>query len=296
MLAQIELRDLRVFLTLADEMHFGRAADRSGVTPARVSQTIKMLERRFGGPLFARTSRRVSLTPLGELLRDRLIPVVEQLDQALYAVADTASGMTGTLRLGTYAPIFDNQFIALIRDFGALYPDCHVEVIETGLGSNPLDWLRRREVDALLMRLPLDAPDITIGPILSTENRVLLVAADHPLAGRTTVEYEDLADYVVPDSEPLPRELMDAIAPPVTPSGRVLRRAKVHSIGEVIMRVATGEVVHPTVASILEHFPREGVVTIPLTGLPPSQTALVWLSGNDGLKLQTFVAMLKSAL
>ncbi|MGH2805599.1 MAG: LysR family transcriptional regulator, partial [Thermoleophilaceae bacterium] len=70
----VELRDIRAFLVLADELHFGRTAERLGLTQSRVSQTIRTLEARLGGPLFERTSRRVRLTALGERLRDAAEP------------------------------------------------------------------------------------------------------------------------------------------------------------------------------------------------------------------------------
>jgi DNA-binding transcriptional LysR family regulator len=61
----VELREIRVFLTLADELHFGRSAERLGLTTSRVSQSLRALERKLGGPLMHRTSRRVALTPSG---------------------------------------------------------------------------------------------------------------------------------------------------------------------------------------------------------------------------------------
>lgn len=66
----MERRDIEIFLTLAEELHFGRTAERLGVSGARVSQTVKQLERRFGVVLFRRTSRHVELTPVGSALRD----------------------------------------------------------------------------------------------------------------------------------------------------------------------------------------------------------------------------------
>ena len=66
MFESLELRDIRVFLAVAEELHFGRAAERVGLTSSRVSQTVRLLETRVGGRLFERTSRRVKLTPLGE--------------------------------------------------------------------------------------------------------------------------------------------------------------------------------------------------------------------------------------
>ena len=70
----VELRELRVFLTLAEELHFGRTAERLEITPSYASQTIRTLEARIGGRLFDRTSRRVKLTPLGARLAAQARP------------------------------------------------------------------------------------------------------------------------------------------------------------------------------------------------------------------------------
>src|SRR3954454_19034077 len=96
----IELRDLRVFLTLADELHFGRTAERLGVTTSRVSQAVRLLERRAGGPLFHRTSRTVRLTPLGAHLRAEVAPAYEQLCRAWTDTVELATGIAGPLRVG----------------------------------------------------------------------------------------------------------------------------------------------------------------------------------------------------
>ena len=79
----MELRDIEVFLTLAEELHFGRTAERLHVTPARVSQAIKKQERAIGAELFERTTRAVRLTPIGEQLRDDLELGYCQIRQAI---------------------------------------------------------------------------------------------------------------------------------------------------------------------------------------------------------------------
>ena len=103
MVPEIELRELRVFLTLAEELHFGRAGDRLQIDRSPVSQVIATLETRIGGKLFERTSRRVRLTALGEQLRAGVAPVYEQLRREIALVQETATGATGTLRIGTYS-------------------------------------------------------------------------------------------------------------------------------------------------------------------------------------------------
>jgi hypothetical protein len=132
----------------------------------------------------------------------------------------------------------------------------------------------------LATRLPLTASEVTIGPVLSREERVVLLAREDPLARRASISYEDLAERFVSDVLAFPRDVMDAFIPPVTPGGRVLKRIPNSSAEDTMMRVALGEQVHPTVQSFLDHHSHPGVVSVPIRDLPPSETALVWLSAN----------------
>jgi DNA-binding MarR family transcriptional regulator len=93
--AGVELREIRVFLTLADELHFGRAAKLLYVTPSNVSHTIRTLETRIGGRLFDRTSRRVTLTPLGEELKARITQSYETLNEEIARTQEIAAGVAG---------------------------------------------------------------------------------------------------------------------------------------------------------------------------------------------------------
>src|SRR5205814_9987193 len=95
----MERQDIEVFLTLAEELHFARTAQRLRLAPASISQTIKKLERRFGAPLFTRTTRRVDLTPLGRQLRDDLSPAYAQIEAAIAAATTARRGDTAERRL-----------------------------------------------------------------------------------------------------------------------------------------------------------------------------------------------------
>lgn len=94
----LERYELEAFLTLAEELHFGRTAERLGVSTGRISQTVKKLERRVGTPLFARTSRSVHLTPVGQRLYEDLLPAYRQLRTALERATDAGRGFHGVLR------------------------------------------------------------------------------------------------------------------------------------------------------------------------------------------------------
>src|ERR1700679_513245 len=109
---QVELRDIRVFVTTAEELHFGRAAERLHLTTSRVSQVLRSLELQLGCRLFDRTSRSVSLTPLGEQLLERVRPAYDELEQALTETKVAASDIAGTLRLGQYLPLNGGPHLA----------------------------------------------------------------------------------------------------------------------------------------------------------------------------------------
>jgi DNA-binding transcriptional LysR family regulator len=289
MWSDAELREIRVFLVLAEELHFGRTAGRLEITPSYVSQTVRTLEARLGGRLFDRTSRRVRLTPLGERLRAGADPAYQQLLRALEETHQAAVGVAGTLRVGMYTESLGGpRLLEIVRAFEDRHAGASVALIVTGLTRNYLDVLRGHEVDMLATRLPVSDPGIAVGPVLSCEPRVLLVARGDQLARREAVTLEDFADYPVSDNPVFPREMMDALIPPATPSGRPYRRVTNRNLEEMLIAIAAGKQVHPTVPFFLEHHAHPGVVGIPISDLPPSRTALVWLTASRSPKVQAF--------
>lgn len=293
----VDLREIRTFLVLAEELHFGRTAERLHITPSRVSQTIRPLEARVGGRLFDRTSRSVSLTPIGERLRASVSSPYLQLQEAVRASRDAVGAVTGTLRIGMYTESLGGpHLVAIVRSFEAAHPGATVALVSLGLQRNYLDALRGGEVDVLATRLPVVDSDITLGPILTHELRVLLVAVSDPLAHMESVTLEDFADRTVVDSQVLPREMMDALVPPVTPSGRRYRRQENRSIEEMLMNIATGRLVHPTVPSFLEHHAHPAITSVPILDLPESETALVWSTANASPKVAAFARIAAGVL
>jgi len=102
------------------------------------------------------------------------------------------------------------------------------------------------------------------------------------------VSVEDLADYTTTDTDLMPRALIDSASPPLTPTGRAIRRTKVMSVVETALRVATGELIHPTVPSFFTRFSHFGLVGVPISDLPESNCALIWLRANSSLKVGAF--------
>ncbi|HMI70891.1 MAG TPA: LysR family transcriptional regulator [Solirubrobacteraceae bacterium] len=293
----VELRQLRAFLVVAEELHFGRAADRLRVSPSRVSQLVRALETVIGASLFERTSRRVALTPIGERLRSRVGPACNELARAVDDLRNHRDGLTGELRLGVVLATNGGPYLPeIIGLFEARHPACRIVVSEI-TWTDPLGPLRRGEVDLTAIRFPLRQPDLVVGPVLTTDARALAVADDHPLAGRSTVCVEDLADYEVAAGTPaIPQELIDALLPRKTPSGRPIARRTVSGAVQTLAMVARGEIVHATVASLPDYMSYPGITYIPIVDLPPCDAGLVWRASEETPAIRAFAAVAREVV
>jgi DNA-binding transcriptional LysR family regulator len=242
----MELRDIEIFLTLAEELHFGRTAERLHVSQARVSQAIKKQERRIGGPLFERTSRKVTFTPLGAQLRDDLRVAYDAIQDGLARATGMARGVSGTLRVGTMGTV-SHLLRDLIDQFLSCNPGCDVEIREIH-HSDPFGPLRRDEADIVVLWRPVREPDLTEGPVVVIEGRALAVWSDHGLASQPSVSLEDLADQITLNrASLLPGYWGEAMLPARTPRGRQIQRRgpSASTFHEVLTLVAAGQCVTP---------------------------------------------------
>jgi DNA-binding transcriptional LysR family regulator len=284
-----ELRELRVFFTLYEELHFGRTAERLRLSQTRVSQTIQELETKLGTSLFERTSRRVTPTPAGRELHEQAGPTYERLRSVLREVHDANREVAGELRLGLDGPSSGGHALPdIISLFTSRHPDCAVQVSETGIGD-PTNQLRRRELDLVALDLPVDQPDLVIGPILRRDERLIGVATAHPLASRESVTLEDIAEFETHDGGgSQPAEKIDAWSPPKTPSGRPIRRRHLTNptFSQIFALVAAGEIVHFASSPLFLTYP--GVTYRPVTDMPPIESALTWLVGEESAAIRAF--------
>lgn len=295
----VELREIQVFLTLAEELHFARTAERLGLTQSRVSQILRQLERKLGAELVYRTSRRVALTSSGERFRAEAGTAYGQLVAALQRSQATTS-VEGTLRLGWFHPCLAGpQLIAIVEEFEARHQGCKVHISEISCGDDPVDRLRRGDIELLAIRLPLDGSDLVVGPTLSSEPRVLAVGKDHTLASRDQVSIEDVADHQVTEFSGAPTSWMEAFVPRRTPSGRPLVRILESPVRpyELAALVARGKIVHPTVPSFADNYGQPGIVYVPITDMQPLTSALVWRrQASSSSRLTAFLEVARHVL
>jgi DNA-binding transcriptional LysR family regulator len=164
-----------------------------------------------------------------------------------------------------------------------------------------LAQLRRGEVDVMAVWLPIDDPDLAIGPMLTSEPRVLAVAPGHPLAGRDEVSFEELADWRVPRFVgELPKALHEAWIPSRTPGGRPIPRdpqpMRADDITTLALRLARGELVHPTVPSAATYLGATELVYVSITDMPALRSALVWRRRATEARVRAFVDIARGIL
>jgi DNA-binding transcriptional LysR family regulator len=187
----MELRHLRYFVAVAEELHFGHAADRSFVAQPTLSQQIRAFEDEVGARLFDRSRRGVALTDVGAVLLPHARRVLDEAARAEAAVRAAAEGRAGTLRIGYEAPIMRDGLAGSIRRFRADVPDATLDFWEAG-STEQTEAVREGRADVGLVLLPVDERGVEVRT-LGAAPTVVVVPEGHPFAGRETVALAELA-------------------------------------------------------------------------------------------------------
>ncbi|MBJ3816177.1 LysR family transcriptional regulator [Shimwellia pseudoproteus] len=188
----IELRHLRYFVAVAEELHFGRAAARLNISQPPLSQQIQALEQQIHARLLARTNRSVSLTPAGEQFLADARQILSLVDVAAARAARLHLGETGELRLGfTSSAPFITSVSETLSAFRQHYPDVHIQTREINTRVQ-ITLLNDGELDIGLMRNTQLPDSLACMPILR-EPLLAMVHHSHPLAGRAVISLDELA-------------------------------------------------------------------------------------------------------
>jgi LysR family transcriptional regulator, benzoate and cis,cis-muconate-responsive activator of ben and cat genes len=204
MTERIELRHLRYFLAVAEELHFGRAARRLGISQPPLSLQIRQLESELGVQLFERTKRRVALTDGGRALLAEGKRLLSEFTNVAELVRRAAIGESGSLTVAFTASVMFETLPAIIRGFRARFPHVHVELREIGTGAQ-LVALRTGDLDIGFVRQPPPDHQLQFETVM-TERLVLALSRTHPFAKRQTVKLRDVAneDWVLPPHDHTP--------------------------------------------------------------------------------------------
>ncbi|MBP2330124.1 DNA-binding transcriptional LysR family regulator [Kibdelosporangium banguiense] len=273
----MDLRELRYFVAVAEELHFGRAATRLHMTQPPLSRAIKQLETDLGCVLLQRSPSGVALTPAGASLYDEALTLLAQADQARTRVAAAAG--TATITIGTLANSAEEVGTSLAAAFRKHHPSVHVHIREADL-TDPTIGLRAGLVDVALTRTPFDTTGITT-QVLRTDPVGVVLRADDPLAGRESLRLQDL------DDRPWFRfpEGTDPIWQAYWSGGQPRDGLIVRTVHECIQAVLWNGTVGLTT---LGHPLPEGLTAVALADMAPSSLVVAWTGTNPGPLIHSF--------
>jgi DNA-binding transcriptional LysR family regulator len=268
-----ELRQLRYFVAVAEERNLTRAARRLHIAQQSLSQQIRTLEAQLGAPLFARSSRGVELTAIGQVLLREARPVLARAERAAETVRLAVAGEQGELRVGFLASVANYLMPPLVRAFGERHPAVRLRTDDVTI-AQLVQGLREGTLDAGVSRPPL-VDDLESEPIVS-EPVAAVLPEGHPLGDRTQLELADLADepWVLTPRESWPpwHRLYDEDYARAGFRPRVVERGS--SVQNLLALVAAG--VGVTRLAMSSRTLRDGGVTfVPLVG-EEALTVLVW--------------------
>jgi len=287
----VDLRQLRYFVTVAEELHFSRAAARLHLAQSALSAQIRALEAEIGGPLFIRSTRRVTLTPAGEALLADGRAILVSVDACLDRVRALARGEGSTLAIGCLGPVPGEILAPLLARFGARYPDVRVSIRSFDF-SDTVEGLRQRRADLAFLYAPLHEPDLVLTPLLR-EQRVVVVPRTHRLAERSVLYPADLdGEVFVTQPSSAPQEwrdfwmLVDELGhrPPVSPYIGEKLEEWLHLIGR-------GEGIDTCPAIISRYYAWPEVRFIPLAGAAPSTLVLAHHRESREPLIEPFTAL-----
>lgn len=278
----VHLRDLRYFLAVAEELHFTRAAERLFVSQPALSRQIRHLEQQLRVPLFVRDRRRVELTAAGAALQAVARDLMAAWDAGQRQVGDAAAREAAVLRIGFATGLGRGLLPAVTDLLTERHPTWRLDVRQVPW-TDPTGGLAEGEVDLAIVWLPVPGAD-RLGlrsVVLATEDLHVALPARHPLGDLAAVPLAELLD------EPfvaLPREAGEArdfwLASALR-DGRPARvAAEAISADEAMEAVAAGLGVVLVAAGNAELHRRQGLVTRPVTGVPPAQLAAVWYADD----------------
>jgi DNA-binding transcriptional LysR family regulator len=267
----VDLRKLRYFVAVAEEGHFGRAADRLHIAQPVLSRQIRALERELGVVLFARDRRGTELTDAGRQLLADAVPLLGS-GQALQRRVRAAARSQVELTIAFMPGIVVGPVVRRLR---SRHPDLDVRLLRT-TWDDQVQVLHDGRADVSVVRLPVDRRGLQIRPLF-TEPRVVVLPADHRFAGKPTVRVSDLAaEHLLQDVDAVPewRDVADEVR-----TGERRPHPRLRSVEEKLDLVAGGEGIVVIPASTAAFYTQAGVVTVPLEGVADNEVALAWPAG-----------------
>ncbi|MDX3234470.1 LysR substrate-binding domain-containing protein [Streptomyces sp. ME03-5709C] len=265
----LDLRKLRYFVAVAEELHFGRAAERLHIAQPVLSRQIRALEDELKVRLFLRDRRSTELTPAGAQLLADAGPLLAAAGAARRRVVRAARGVA-SFTVGFMPGLI---VTGAVRELSRRHPDLTVEVVRTSWDDQTEVILDGR-VDIAYVRMPVDTRGLATRSLL-TEPRVVVLPADHPYAGKPGLVIADLAgEHLLQDPAAVPewRDIAKELAEP----GRRPAVPVFRSVEEKLESVAAGRGVVVLPLSAATYYTRADIVHVEIDDIGPNRVFLAW--------------------
>lgn len=277
----VDLRKLRYFVAVAEESHFGRAAERLHITQPVLSRQIRALEHELRAELFTRNKQSTALTAAGRQLLEDARPLLAGA-RALGLRVQRAARGAATFTVGFMPGI---TVTGAVRAFAARHPELIVEVVRTSW-ADQVRAVHEGLLDVSFVRLPVDRRGLALRPVFR-EPRVAVLPAHHRLAGKESIGIADLAaERLLQDLDAVPewRDLPDRAGGAATDEPRPVFR----SVEEKLEHVATtgGVIVLPL--STAAYYTHTDVAHVPIGDIGPNEVCLAWSTHRDSPLLPEF--------
>ncbi|MFF2102730.1 LysR family transcriptional regulator [Streptomyces sp. NPDC058202] len=274
------LHQLRLFLVLAEELHFGRAAARMFISQPALSQQMRALEQRLDLSLLERRTGTLTLTPAGHALAEQAAEVLAAMAKLLQVCDAHAGTVRGRLRIGSLGAEAAMPHARTVLDrLRNRHPHLEVEVLNLNFVEQ-FDALADGTVDAAFLRAPLPASFQSIE--LATEPRVICLPADDPLAHESELTLAQIADRAVVNMPPeVPRQWWDHLTINPRPDGTSVRYGPVVRDTEaMVLAVLQKRAITFLPAAARRLYPRPGLTYVDSPELGNSVSCLAWLPAN----------------
>jgi DNA-binding transcriptional LysR family regulator len=291
----MDLRRLRYFVAVAEELSFNRAAQRLRISQPPLSNQIKQLEEELGIQLFERSSRGVRMTEAGEALLDEARRIFVQLEQTTRVVQRIGHGEVGRLTLG-FVPSASNEMLpSILRTFRHRYPEVELFLREMR-PDRVVQRLHDQQIDAGFLYLPLDDASLNV-ECVSREPLVLALPESHRLASKPRIALQALTEepFILPARYSMPG-LYGQVTKACHQAGFVPRAVQKDVwLMQTIVGLVAGNIGVALVPASLRNLRRRGVVYKQVYGLSPTvEWGMVWRRNDLGAVLHSFLRVVRS--
>ncbi|MFW0783530.1 LysR family transcriptional regulator [Gordonia sp. CPCC 206044] len=289
----MELRQIRAFLAVAEELHFGRAAARLHIAQSPLSQMIRSLEKELDAELFVRTTRSVQLSAAGTALLGPARIIDTQVQAARAVTRAAATGETGVVRIGFGGASGYVALSALTRAMAERHPGIHLDLRPQTYTGEVIELLDDGTIDMGIVALPVAAELSTV--TMRIEPLVVAMPAAHPLAAHTSVSVGDLIDepfVVYPSAHG--SKVRDAAFALCSGAGFVPRIAREAPDPYSLLALVGVGIGVAVVVAATTHISVDGVVYRPIDGdVPELRIALAWRTDRMSPVVDRVVEMIR---